>query len=230
MQFCPLPSSTILTVIIKTAVSWVLVTSFDNRLFNALDPEGCVTPYNSSKSDLRFQRALRVAEHHPNRNWHKLRPIAQRRQGQVAQAFKKELTTPAAALSLSRTSPGTHRASYARPAPCLRPTSARAARLAPGARGGRARPRDAARPGALAAPSRPRHVPVSRSQGARASRRPSVTQPQPHLRRHPSGCRAGRPPTACHGPDGRAAPRAGAEPGRAARGGWVRLAEAQPPT
>lgn len=74
MQFCPLPSSTILTVIIKTAVSWVSVTSFDNRLFNALDPEGCVTPYNSSKSDLRFQRALRVAEHHPNRNWNKLRP------------------------------------------------------------------------------------------------------------------------------------------------------------
>lgn len=191
-----------------------------NRLFNALDPEGCVIPHYSSKSDLRFQRALRVSEHHSNRNWHKLRPDSPASQGQVALAFRTEPAPRAAGPSAFTHLSRDHRASYA-PARTVSPTSAHAARLAPGARGGRARPRDAVRPGAPAAPSRPRHVPVSRGRGARASRRPSVAQRQPHLRRDPSGCRAGRPPTACHG-SGR--PRRGL--GRTGPGGAWRLGAA----
>lgn len=167
------------------------------------------------KPDLRFQRALSVSGLHSSRHWHKLDPGRSTRQEQVVLAFRIEQSRSSFAFThLSRD----HRASYA-PARTESPTTAHAARLAPGARGGTARPRDAVRPGALAAPSRPRHVPVSGGQGARARarRRPSVAQRRPHLRRDPSGCRAGRPPTACHRPARR--PAAGwAGPGRAARG------------
>lgn len=89
------------------------MTSLYSRLSNALDPEGCVIPYSSSKSDLRFQRALGVPEHHSNRTRHELSPDRSPPQGQVALAIQDSpgsaSRSPFAFAHLSRD----HRASYA---------------------------------------------------------------------------------------------------------------------
>lgn len=121
VQYCSFPSSTILTVIIKTAVSWASVTSLYSVFIQRCGSWRMRHPRITLQNpDLRFQRALSVSGLHSSRHWHKLDPGHSTRQEQVVLAFRIEQAPRAAALSLSHTSPGTIAPPTPRPAPSLR--------------------------------------------------------------------------------------------------------------
>lgn len=111
VQYCSFPSSTILTVIIKTAVSWASVTSLYSVFIQRCGSWRMRHPrITLQKPDLRFQRALSVSGLHSSRHWHKLDPGRSTRQEQVVLAFRIEQSRSSFAFThLSRD----HRASYA---------------------------------------------------------------------------------------------------------------------